>query len=67
MRVIKTILAITLCVVGLLLVLFEIGMLNAEPHLFASGGWVPFSVFVMLGIVIFVGGVVILLTVLGKG
>lgn len=61
MTVFKTMLAIILCIVGVLFVVFEIGMLVSEPHLFWTDGWVPFSVFVVLGVIIFVGGIVILL------
>ena len=43
-----------LCVLGILCVVFQLGMLYSEPHAFASG-WHRFLIFVIVGIVIFFG------------
>jgi hypothetical protein len=53
--------AVVLCIVGVLFVIFEVGMLCGEPDAFRRGGWIPFLVFVVLGIIMFSGGVTLLL------
>jgi hypothetical protein len=59
MAMFKTILGVILCIVGVLFVLFEIAMLIGETHSFLTGGWIPFSIFVVLGLAIFVGGILL--------
>jgi hypothetical protein len=63
MTAFKITLAVVLCVVGILFMIFEVGMLCGEPHLFTRGGWIPFVVFFVLGIIICSGGVTLLLEV----
>jgi hypothetical protein len=60
MSILRTVMGICLCVVGVLFVLFELAMAGSEPHSFLTGGWVPFLVFLVLGAVIFLGGLLLL-------
>jgi hypothetical protein len=61
MKLARLIVGIILCIIGGLFVVFEVGMACGETNLFLHGGWVPFSVFVVLGIIIALGGVLLLL------
>jgi len=44
---------------GVLLVLFECAMALSEPHSFWRDGWIPFTVFIFVGVVIFIGGILL--------
>ncbi len=57
MNMVKTALGVFLCILGALLVLFEVGMAKSQPHAFA---WLPFLSLVALGVVILAGGILLL-------
>ena len=59
MAVVRIVFGILLCILGTLAVVFQLGMAYSEPHAFASG-WHVFLTFIVVGIVIFVGGVLLL-------
>ena len=59
MMIAKIAIGIILCIAGVLFVLFELGMLYSEPHSFLTGGWIPFSIFVVLGVIMCLGGVLL--------
>ncbi len=59
MSTLKLIAGIILCIVGIYLVFLEVGMLVSEPHCFWTGGWIPFTVIVVIGVLIFVGGILL--------
>jgi hypothetical protein len=60
MMVARIAIGIILCIAGGLFVVFELGMLYSEPHLFLTGGWIPFSIFVVLGVIMCIGGALLL-------
>jgi hypothetical protein len=55
-------LAIVLCILGTVLVLFELAMLGSETSLFFSGGWLPFTVCFTVGVALLAGGVGLLMS-----
>jgi len=59
MNTLKLIVGIILCIVGVLFILFECAMLISETHSFWTGGWIPFLIFVVLGVIIFIGGILL--------
>ncbi len=61
MNTARTILGAILCIVGFLFVVFELGMLASEPGAFVHGGWVPFLVFVVIGLILLAGGALLVL------
>ncbi len=64
MSLLKGALAIVLCVVGIWLILLEVGMLVSEPDAFA---WFPFLLFVVIGVASFLGGSWMLLRSFSRG
>jgi hypothetical protein len=60
MKISKMIFGTILCIVGILFVLFELAMTGSEPDAFMHGGWIPFLVFLVIGIIRFVGGLLLL-------
>ena len=61
MVVVRIVFGILLCILGIHSVVFQLGMLYSEPHAFASG-WHIFLIFIIVGIIIFVGGVLLLVS-----
>mgnify|MGYP001032064501 CR=1 FL=1 len=59
MRTFQLIIGAVLCIMGVLLVLFECAMALSEPHSFWRDGWIPFTVFIFVGVVIFIGGILL--------
>ena len=61
-RAFATVMAVSLCIVGILLILFELAMVGSEPGLFLTGGWRVFLVIVLIAVGMLAVGVLIILT-----
>jgi hypothetical protein len=59
MRAFKLIMGTILCIVGIYLVFLEVGMVISEPHADKNGGWVIAAVFIGIGVLIFLGGILL--------
>ena len=65
-KIMFTTLAVLLCIVGTVLVLFELAMLGSEPGALVKGGWIIFLMFTLIGMALFAGGVWLLFRTHGK-